>query len=286
MSRLAIKENLLIDSYINHMYIKTRNDLMTEMGSIDITTANFETAIELGSIFMYNFGKTNRTELDDFIQKYHIEFSESKIKSFMARSFNQRVEVDCDFDTLLDKTIANYDISKNQAANFLAEIGIPDGLINTFKKNAENIRDLGFILASDYFYYTDKRPQKEEFEGKHLITIFKSLGDDYKNMTVGFTDNHDWKYENQMLVMPKNGFIQHGSKNADIINSYGSGYEMSALMRDKAFFDKVNMSWFEGYIPSNAHSEILASVKLEQEEKNRALKADSTKPRITKSSPP
>ncbi len=268
MSRLQIKEKLLIDSYINHMHIKTRNDLMNQLGDFEPTEATFETAIELGSIFMYNFGKTNKTEFDEFIQKNHIEFSDSKIKSFFAKSFNQKVEVDCEFEHLMDKTIANYEIAKTQAAKFLAEIEIPEPLINTFKRNTEVIQELGLTLAKDYFFYNKKNPDKNEFEGKHLYTVFKSLGDDYTNMTVGFADNHKWKYENNMIIMPKNGFIVQGGKHADLISSYGGGYELSALMRDKEFFNAVTNDLKNGYFPENTHGEVLKASKALNEERD------------------
>lgn len=269
MSRLQIKENLLIDSYINHMHIKTRNELMKGLEALSPAESNFaiyETAVELGSIFMYNFGKTNKAEFDEFIQNNHIQFSDSKIKSFFAKSFNQTVEVDCEFEDLLDKTIGNYDVAKKQAARFLAEIGIPEGYINAFKKNTETIQELGLILAKDYFFFNKKEPIKNEFEGKHLYTVFKSLGDKYMNMTIGFSDNHNWKLENDMVIMPKNGFMIHGGKHADLISSYGGGYELSALMRDKEFFKTLKDDLKNGYFPDNMHSEVIRASKTFNEE--------------------
>ncbi|ETF06811.1 hypothetical protein [Pseudomonas moraviensis] len=248
-----INESSLIESYLQDRYRKTAESIKQELGQIDIPDVTYETALELGSIFMFQFGRTNKEEFSQFINEKQIEFTDNKLSAYFNVLLRRKVEVNIDFERLVQKTIANYDVAKEQAAKFLNEIGIPSPFINTFMKNAETIRDLAEVLACDYFYHNGIKPRQDIFDGKHLYTIFKELGEDYKNINIGFADNHKWRYENNILILPKKGYMQYMGQYADLINSYGSGYELSTLMRDNSFYKKVENSFNNDYSPANYH---------------------------------
>ncbi|PTC19873.1 hypothetical protein C0J26_07705 [Pseudomonas baetica] len=246
MNRLTIDENEFIKMYISNRYNTTAVAIAESYDKhLSPSEQNYESAIELGSTFMYHFGRTNIQEFDAFIQKHQVEFSTSKIKAFFNRTFNRRVELDIDFEKIRTKVLDNYDLAAKQAEKFLAELTyknervFKDEHVNRFVKNNEEFKKIAEILINDYFYYTSKPIEPSHLAGKHLYTILQEMGEQYDNITANFRDCKNWRFENNLLVLPKKAVLVNGATHVDLINAYGGGYELSTLVKDKDYFSRI-----------------------------------------------
>lgn len=253
MSKLKINEQYFLDAYTKDRAKQTSNAILKEFEGLDISNQNFETALELGSNFMYHFGRTNKEEIDKFILDNQVKLAENKFIAIFNKTFKVNLDVDVDFEKIRTSVLDNYKVSVTQAAAFLKDIGIESGYINTFEKNAEKLREVSSTFVKDYFYYTEKEARPEELAGKHLFRILKEMPDDYDNVTVSFRDNKDWKTEIGMVVLPKKGMMIHGGTSVDLINKLGGGYEISKLVQDQDFFKEVKNDLRMGYKPSLVH---------------------------------
>lgn len=253
MSKLRINERYFLDVYTKDRAKQTAKSILKEFEGLDISNQNFETAIELGSNFMYHFGRTNKEELDKFIRDNQVKFAENKFEAIFNKAFKVNVEVDVDFEKIRTEVLDNYKLSVSQAAAFLKDIGIDSICINTFEKNAEKLREVSSIFVKDYFYYTEKEARPDELAGKHLFKILKEMPEDYDNVTVKFRDIKDVKIENGIVVLPQKGMMIHGGTSVDFINKLGGGYEISKLCQDNDFFKEVKNDLRMGYKPSLVH---------------------------------
>lgn len=270
MKTLEIKSdklvNNLISSYINDRYKLTSEAIRNELGELPLKNVTYETAIELGSIFMYQFSKTNSAEFDKFINSKQLEFTDNKISSYFNMLLNKKVQVDVELQSLTERTIANFDVAKVNAAKFLEEIGIPSPFINTFTKNADNLKTVGETFVLDYLYQTGKEPSQDMFKDKHILTIFKEMNEvmKYKNMHIGFADNHKWQSHVDPVNLPQKGFITFVEKHVDIIG-YRAGHELETILRDKDFFNTIVQKHNNGYKPIDHWDSYLKAVEVDKE---------------------
>ncbi|EMM2237736.1 hypothetical protein E6W26_19410 [Pseudomonas aeruginosa] len=270
MKTLDIKDdklvNNLVASYINDRYKLTSESIKNELGKLPLENVTYETAIELGSIFMYQFSKTNSAEFDKFINSKQLEFTDNKISSYFNIILKRKVQVDVELESLTERTIADFDVSKKNAAKFLEEIGIPSPFINTFVKNAENLKAVGETFVLDYLYQTGKEPSQDMFKDKHIFQIFKEMNEvmKYKNMHIGFADNHKWQSHTDPLNLPQKGFITFVEKRVDIIG-FRAGHELETLLRDKNFFNTIVQKHNEGYKPIDHWDSYLKACDVDKE---------------------
>lgn len=253
MSKLLINEQSFLDTYTKDRAKLTADSILKEFEGLDISNQTFETAIELGSNFMYHFGRTNTEELSKFIDDNQVKFAENKFKAFFNKAFKLNLDVDVDFEKIRTEVLDNYKLSVQQASLFLKNIGIEDAYIKCFEKNAENLREVSRTFVKDYFYYTDQEIKPEALSGKHLYKILKEMPEDYDNVEVSFRDNRNWKTENGIVVLPKKAYMIHFDKYVDLINQHGGGYEISKLVKDKEFFKEIENDLKMGYKPDLLH---------------------------------
>lgn len=253
MSKLKINEQYFLNAYTKERTKQTADSILKEFEGLDITNQNFETAIELGSTFMYHFGKTNKEELESFIRENQVKFAENKFKAIFNKAFKVNLDVDVDFEKIRTEVLDNYKVSVEQAAIFLKEVGIDPRYIKNFERNAEALREVSKTFVKDYYYYTEKEIDPSQLKDKHLYRILREMPDDYDNVDVSFRDNQKWKHDKGMLLLPKKAYMLHGITHVDLINEYGGGYEISKLIQDQSFFNEVKNELRGGYKPDRLH---------------------------------
>lgn len=253
---------------------KITSDLIKEsigenLIDMDKVAKNPATALELATIYKHQFSLTNTKELKDFAKENYVELSDSKFKAFFDKTFNRNLEINVDIDDLKSKVLNNYDELTNLSARFLSDLGYSEGVQNYYKKNCENLKELGSTLLCDYMKKMECGFKPEIAMNKHIYHILSELGDDYGNISRRFTDIDKLKIEDGMVILPCNAIIWQGGTSVDIRESsveissaYGAGYEITALLRDKDYV-KALSDKFENYI--NEHSQYIVERFEEQE---------------------
>lgn len=262
MDNLSQKEEIFLNLYTKHKHNETSDSIKKTHGHLINADINFESVLELGSNYMYLFGKTNGQEMFDFIQKNKVTFSDNKFKSIFSTIFNKDIEVNIDFNKIKENVFDNYDLVTSQAAIFLKEVGCTDNQIKVFNNNCSNFKDMAETLVHDYFLQTRQALNPELLEGKHLKTIFNEMGKDYSNISLVFRDEKkkdEWSYEHGILIMPCKAMLMHNNKSVDLINNLGGGYEISTIVKDKKFFEKISQEHMS-YIPDNKIAESMKNL--------------------------
>ncbi|WP_054889614.1 hypothetical protein [Pseudomonas sp. NBRC 111118] len=253
MDNLSKKEEIFLNLYTKHKHNETANSIKKTHGHLINSDMNFESVLELGSNYMYLFGKTNGQEMFDFIQNHKVTFSDNKFKSIYSTLFNRDIEVDIDFAKIKENVFDNYKLVTEQAANFLKEVGCNEKQVNLFTNNCTKFVELAQTLVHDYFYHTRQPLDPALLENKHLHTILKEMGDGYDNMRVVFRDadkKDQWSYDHGLLILPSKAMLIHHNTSVDLINNLGGGYEISTIVKDKAFFDNIRTEHMS-YEPDN-----------------------------------
>lgn len=282
MNNISPKEEIFLNLYTKHKHNETSENLKKSHGHLLNNKMGFESVLELGSNYMFMFGKTNSKEMYDFIQKNKVTFSDNKFKSILSLALKREIEVDIDFDKIKDNVFNNYDLVTQQAATFLKEVGCTPSQVNLFTTNCTKMKEIGAELIHDYYLHTHQQLNPKLLEGKHLYSILGEMGKDYDNVQVVFRDadkKDQWRYEHNLLVMPSKAILMLNNRAVDLINSLGGGYEISTLVKDKAFFKKIKEEHML-YTPSNqAFKEIMKQVeRVEDEGEFRNAKKKPTKP--------
>ena len=251
MDNLSQKEEIFLNLYTKHKHNETSDSIKKTHGHLINDKMNFESVQELASNYMHIFGKTNGKEMFDFIQKNKVTFSDNKFKSIFSAIFNKDIEVNIDFQKIKENVFDDFDLVTKQAAIFLKEVGCNESQVKVFLSNSEKFKTIAETLVHDYFIHTRQALNPEKLEGKHLVTILNEMGNDYNNIKVVFRDAKDkdsWRYEHGLLIMPSKALVMHHHMSIDLINNLGGGYEISAIVKDKKFFDKITKDHMS-YIP-------------------------------------
>jgi hypothetical protein len=269
MNNISQKEEIFLNLYTKHKHNETSERIKKTHGHLLNGQMNFESILELGSNYMFMFGKTNSKEMYDFIQKNKVTFSDNKFKSILSVALKREIEVDIDFDKIKEKVFDNYDLVTQQAATFLKEIGCTAKQVNLFTTNCTKMKEIGAELIHDYYLHTHQQLDPKLLEGKHLYSILSEMGNDYDNVQVVFRDaekKDQWRYEHNLLIMPSKALLMLNNKAVDLINNLGGGYEISTLVKDKAFFQKIKQEHMLYTPSSQAYKEIMKQVERTDDE--------------------
>lgn len=280
MDKLSQKEEIFLNLYTKHKHNETAESIKKTHGHLINDKMNFQSVVELGSNFMFMFGKTNGQEMYDFIQKNKVTFSDNVFKSIYSTLFKKDIEVNVDFKKIKENVFDNFDLVSGQAATFLKEVGCTDNQVKYFNHNITKFKDMAETLVHDYFYYTKQPIQPELLEGKHLKTIFTEMGNGYDNIKLVFTDTeklNDWRYDHNLLINPCKAILTHGNTSVDLVNNLGGGYEISTLIKDKAFFEKIKNEHMSYEPASRLYQSMLETIKAD-EEPTKKNKSTITKP--------
>ncbi len=253
MDNLSQKEEIFLNLYTKHKHNETSDSIKKTHGHLINAEINFESVLELGSNYMYLFGKTNGQEMLDFIQKNKVTFSDNMFKSIFSTIFNKDIDVNIDFNKIKENVFDNYDLVTSQAAIFLKEVGCTEKQVKFFNDNCSKFKEMAKTLVHDYFYQTRQALNPELLKGKHIQTIFKEMGNNYDNIKLVFRDTEkteDWRYEHNLLITPCKAMLMHHNKAVDLVNNLGGGYELSTIVKDKKFFEKIKQEHMS-YEPDN-----------------------------------
>lgn len=268
MDNLSQKEEIFLNLYTKHKHNETSDSIKKTHGQLISSDMNFESVLELGSNYMYLFGKTNGQEMFDFIQKNKVTFSDNKFKSIFSTIFNKDIEVNIDFNKIKENVFDNYDLVTNQAAIFLKEVGCTDKQVKFFNNNCTKFKDMAETLVHDYFYQTRQALNPALIEGKHIQSIFKEMGNNYNNIRLVFRDTDktdDWRYEHNLLITPCKAMLMHHNVAVDLINNLGGGYELSTIVKDKKFFEKIKSEHMT-YVPADhLYKSMLKAIEADEE---------------------
>lgn len=268
MDNLSQKEEIFLNLYTKHKHNETSDSIKKTHGHLIKPDMNFESVLELGSNYMYLFGKTNSDEMFNFIQKNKVTFSDNKFKSIYSTIFNKDIEVSIDFNKIKENVFDNYDLVTSQAAIFLKEVGCTPSQVNLFTSNSTKFKEMAETLVHDYFYQTKQAIDPDLLAGKHLQTIFKEMGNGYENIQLKFRDAakiDNWRYEHGLLIAPCKAILTHHNKAVDLINNLGGGYELSTIVKDKKFFEKIKAEHMNYEPDDNLYKSMLKEIKAHEE---------------------
>ncbi|HCF4267587.1 TPA: hypothetical protein NIE67_000733 [Pseudomonas aeruginosa] len=232
-------------------------------GKITESLMNPLKALELATIYKHEFSNTNIKEIKEFVQDNFVELSENKFKAFFTKLFNRKLEIEVDIDELTNKVLNNYDKLTELTSRFLDSLGYSDGVQNYYRKNCEDLKELGGELICDYFYNKNTGFKPELLMNKHIYHIFSELGEDYNNITRKFQDIDKLKFEDGKVILPSQAILIQGSTFVDITDGYGGGYEITALLKDKDYVKALEEK-FKTYVNMNS-MELMERYYLEED---------------------
>lgn len=251
MNYTEINNNKFIQAFTEYKHKITSKAITENIGrhllEDEMTPA---VALELATLYKHEFSTTNIKELKDFAKENLVELSENKFKAFLLKAFNRRLTINVDVDDISSKVLNNYDKLTELSARFIGDLGYSEGVQNYYKKNCENIKELGGILVCDYLQMMKVGFKPELLQGKHIYHIFSELGDSYGNISRRFTDMDKLKFDDGMVILPSKLVMTQGGTHVDITDGYGGGYEISSLLRDKDYVKDLAVK-FDSHVNYN-----------------------------------
>lgn len=270
MNNIEINNDKFIKLFTEYKHKITSTAITDKIGRHLIEDEmNPATALELATLYKHEFSTTNIKELKDFARDNFVELSENKFKACFLKAFNRKLEINVDVDDVTSKVLNNYDKLTELSARFLGDLGYTQGVQNYYKKNCENIKELGGVLICDYLQMKKVGFKPEIMIGKHIYYIFSDLGDSYGNISRRFTDIDKLKFDDGIVILPSKLVMNQGGTHVDITDGYGGGYEITSLLRDKEYVKNLEVK-FESH--TNQHIQDIVARYHEEEYGKKPLK--------------